>query len=440
MNAGTSMYSEAGDTTVFERLESNVRGYCRSYPTVFERAQNASLFDEEGREYIDFLAGAGTLSYGHNNPHLKQVLIDYVLQDGIVHGLDMYSSAKRLFLETLNELILRPREMKYRIQFTGPTGTNAVEAALKVARNFTGRSNVIAFTNGFHGVTLGSVAATGNAHYRSAAGVDLHNTTFMPYDGYLGEHVDTIAYFERMLTDTSSGIDFPAAVIVECIQGEGGVNEASYDWLRRLERICNTHSIVFIVDDIQAGVGRTGKFFSFEDADISPDIVTLSKSLSGYGLPLSIVLLKQKLDIWEPGQHNGTFRGNNLAFVTAAEMLKRYWSNRSFSKEVQQKSWYVGKRLHQLRETHPSIVGVRGRGLFFGIEFAPGELVNDVRDAAFRNGLIVESCGARDHVLKILPPLTIEESKLAEGLRRLEESVREVLDPSSANSLSEMNS
>ncbi|NUM52216.1 MAG: diaminobutyrate--2-oxoglutarate transaminase [Candidatus Hydrogenedentes bacterium] len=420
--------TRAESTQVFERVESNVRGYCRAYPTVFTRAQNASLFNERGDRFIDFLAGAGTLSYGHNNPHLKKALLEYIAQDGIVHSLDMYSSAKRRFLEALDQIVLRPREMDYCVQFTGPTGTNAVEAALKIARNYTGRTNVIAFTNGFHGVTLGSVAVTGNAHFRSAAGVALCNTTFMPYDGYCGEHVDTIAFIERMLTDPSSGLDFPAAVIVECIQGEGGVNEASFDWLRRLERLCNMHGIVLIVDDIQAGVGRTGTFFSFEDADISPDVITLSKSLSGYGLPLSVVLLKRKLDIWKPGQHNGTFRGNNLAFVTAAEMIGRYWTNRGFSKQVQQKSWYMGKRLHQLRERFPSIVGVRGRGLFFGIEFSPICLAGEVRDAAFRNGLIVETCGARDHVLKILPPLTIEESDMAEGLCILEASLVEALE------------
>ncbi len=414
------------DTSTFERLESNVRGYCRAYPTVFDRAQNAMLYDERGRAYIDFLAGAGTLNYGHNNPRLRRALLDYVLNDGIVHGLDMYSSSKRRFLEALEEIILRPREMEYCVQFTGPTGTNAVEAALKLARNYTGRTNVIAFTNGFHGVTLGSVAATGNAHFRSAAGVGLHDTTFMPYDGYFGEHVDTIAYLERMITDNSSGLDFPAAVIVECIQGEGGVNEASYDWLRRLERLCNAHGIVFIVDDIQAGSGRTGTFFSFEEANIMPDIITLSKSLSGYGLPLSVVLMKRKLDIWKPGQHNGTFRGNNLAFVTAAEMLSTYWSDRDFSRQVQRKSWYLGKRLHQLREMHPCIVGVRGRGLVFGIEIAPGELATEIRDAAFRNGLIIETCGARDHVIKLLPPLTIEDIVLADGLRALEKSINEV--------------
>lgn len=420
------------DTSVFQRLESNVRGYCRSYPVVFSRAQNAMLYAESGRPYIDFLAGAGTLSYGHNNPHLKASLLSYIESDGVTHGLDMFTTAKRDFLQSMDEILFKPREMNYKIQFTGPTGTNAVEAAMKIARNVTGRTNIVAFTNGFHGVTLGSVAATGNAHYRGAAGVPLQFTTFMPYDGYFGEHVDTLAYFERMLLDTSSGLERPAAVIVETIQGEGGVNEASYQWLRQLERICNENEIIFIVDDIQVGSGRTGQYFSFEEAQISPDIVTLSKSLSGYGLPLSIVLMKPHLDTWKPGQHNGTFRGNNPAFVTASAMLRRYWCDRGFSKEVQRKSWILGRRLHELREEYPGIVGVRGRGLIFGVQCAPSGISGRIQQAAFERGLIIETCGAQDQVLKFLPPLTIEDDTLSRGLELFEESLQAVFSANTA--------
>lgn len=414
-------------STLFERHESEVRGYCRSFPVVFASAKNAVLTDESGREYIDFLAGAGTLNYGHNNVFMKDVLMDYLVANGVTHGLDMMTSAKHDFIEALQEIILLPRELDYKIQFTGPTGTNAVEAAFKLARNTTGRRNIVAFTNGFHGVTLGAVAATGNSHYRDAAGVDLHNTTFMPYDGYLGEHIDTLVFFERMLADGSSGLDKPAAVIVETIQGEGGVNEASYDWLRRLEALCRHHGIVFIVDDIQAGCGRTGTFFSFEDAGLTPDIVTVSKSLSGYGLPLSVVLMKPELDQWKPGQHNGTFRGNNLAFVTATEALRRYWRNRDFATSVQRKSWIAGRFLHRLRRHHPEIRGVRGRGLMLGMEFAPAPLAGAIAKEAFRRGLIIETSGAEDQVLKVLPPLTIEAERLEVGLAIIEESVETVL-------------
>ncbi|MCC6490650.1 MAG: aminotransferase class III-fold pyridoxal phosphate-dependent enzyme, partial [Candidatus Hydrogenedentes bacterium] len=282
---------------------------------------------------------------------------------------------------------------------------------------------IVSFTNGFHGVTLGSLAITGNSYYRDASGVPTHHATFMPYDGYFGESVDTLSYFERMITDAGSGLDLPAAVIVETIQGEGGVNEASYRWLRGLQRLCHDHCILLIIDDIQTGIGRTGPFFSFEDAQISPDIITLSKSLSGYGLPLSIVLMKPEYDGWKPGQHNGTFRGNSLAFVTAAEMLTHYWSDLGFSRKVQQKSWKLGSGLHRLRESYPGIVGVRGRGLLFGIECATPELAGNIRASAFQKGLIVETCGPRDHVVKVLPPLTIESDVLAQGLALLEEAV-----------------
>lgn len=419
--------SGAERTSIFEQIESNVRGYCRSFPTVFSRARGATLINEDGDEYVDFLAGAGTLNYGHNHPHLKQALLDYMLDDGLVHGLDMFSTAKRSFLETFQERILEPREMSYKVQFTGPTGTNAVEAAMKIARNATGRTNIVSFTNGFHGVTLGSVAATGNSYFRDAAGVDLNRTTFMPYDGYLGEHLNTLLYFERMLIDNSSGLDKPAAVIVETIQGEGGVNEASYEWLRGLERLCRDHEIIFIVDDIQMGCGRTGSFFSFEDAGIDPDIVTLSKSLSGFGLPMAVVLMKPRLDEWKPGQHNGTFRGHNLAFVTAKAAIDHFWSDQSFAKEIQTKSWQVGKRLHQIRETYPGVVGVRGRGLVFGVECFPSELANAACKEAFERGLILETSGANSQVVKFLPPLVTDTRTLERGLDIFEDSLSAAL-------------
>jgi diaminobutyrate-2-oxoglutarate transaminase len=354
--------------------------------------------------------------------------LDYVAGDGLIHGLDMYSTAKRAFLEAFKRHILEPREMNHKLQFTGPTGTNAVEAAMKIARNYTGRTNIVAFTNGFHGMTLGSVAATGNSYYRDAAGVDLDRTTFMPYDGYLGEHVDTLVYFERMLTDTSSGLDKPAAVLVETIQGEGGVNEASYEWLRGLERICREHELVFIVDDIQMGCGRTGTFFSFEEAGIDPDIITVSKSLSGFGLPMSLVLMKPNLDQWKPGQHNGTFRGHNLAFVTAKTAIEEFWSDTRFSKEIREKSWILGERLHKIRENHPGIIGVRGRGLIFGVECSPPELAGAICREAFERQLILETCGANDQVVKFLPPLTTDTQTLERGLDIFEDALQAALD------------
>jgi diaminobutyrate--2-oxoglutarate aminotransferase len=286
---------------IIDQHESAVRGYSRNFPTTFETARGAWITDIEGRRYLDFFAGAGSLNYGHNHPALKSALQDHIERDGITHSLDMYSVARERFLESFHERILAPRGLEYRVQFPGPTGTNAVEAALKLARKNTGRTGVVFFTNAFHGMTLGSLAVTGNAGKRASAAQPLANATPMPFDGYLGDDVDTVDYLRRMIEDRGSGLDLPAAVIVETIQGEGGVNVASDEWLRKLARLCYEHDIVLIVDDIQAGCGRTGDFFSFESAGIRPDIVTLSKSLSGYGLPLSVVLIRPELDTWSAG-------------------------------------------------------------------------------------------------------------------------------------------
>lgn len=270
---------------IFDEIESEVQSYARSFPRVFHKAQGEFLYDEDGKQYLDFLAGAGTLNYGHNNPLFKKELLQYIQDDGITHGLDLHTKAKREFLEAFSDKILKPRNLNYVMQFTGPTGSNAVEAALKLARNVKGRENIIAFTNGFHGVSLGALATTGNSHHRGAAGVSLSGTFRMPYDGYLGDDIDTNEYLDKVLSDSSSGIDLPAAVIVETVQGEGGINVASFEWLQNLEAVCRKHDILLIIDDVQAGCGRTGTYFSFEDAGIKPDIITMSKSLGGYGTP-----------------------------------------------------------------------------------------------------------------------------------------------------------
>lgn len=413
---------------VFGRLESEVRGYIRSFPTLFAKARGAMLTNAEGRSYIDFFSGAGTLNYGHNNPVLKQRLLEYIESDGVVHGLDMATAAKKEFLETFERVILRPRNMEYKVQFPGPTGTNAVEAALKLARLAKGRTNIISFTNGFHGVTGASLAATGNSKFRDAAGTPLANTTFMPYDGYLGEGVDTIQYLERVIADRSSGVDVPAAVIVETVQGEGGVNVASVRWLKALEQVCRRHDMLLVIDDIQVGCGRTETFFSFEAAGISPDIITLSKSISGYGLPMALVLMKPELDIWSPGQHNGTFRGNNLAFVTAKEALVHYWTTREFEDTVRRKGNIMRAWLeHIARRYHQGGFSVRGRGMIQGLVVEAPEIAGKITARAFEDGLVVETSGSQDQVVKLLPPLTIDEQTLRRGLDILERSTAAVL-------------
>ncbi|AHH20406.1 diaminobutyrate--2-oxoglutarate transaminase [Nocardia nova SH22a] len=409
------------EMTVFESLESNVRGYCRSWPTLFDTASGAWLRDGSGRDYLDFFAGAGALNYGHNNPVLKEALIDYISRDGITHGLDMSTVAKRELLETINNVLLDPRGLDYKVQFPGPTGANAVEAALKLARKVTGRTNILNFTNAFHGMTLGALSVTGNATKRAGAGVPLNHVNPMPYDGYLDGASD-MAWMERVLDDNSSGVDKPAAVIVETVQGEGGVNVARAQWLRQLSEVCAARGILLIVDDVQMGCGRTGPFFSFEIAGITPDIVTLSKSIGGYGMPLALVLMKRELDQWAPGEHNGTFRGNNPAFVTARAALEHYWTDTRLEEATKAKGQKIQKSFEKLSENFDG-VSTRGRGMVQGLVFEDPSEAGKVSSIAFEEGLLVETSGADDQVVKLLPPLTITDDELDHGLGILDRAV-----------------
>lgn len=427
--SGAAAALEASALEVFDRRESEVRGYIRAFPTVFDRAVGSTLVDADGREYLDFFAGAGVLNYGHNNPAFTRALIEYLERDGIIHGLDMATSAKKAFIEAFERLVLEPRGLDHKLQFTGPTGANAVEAALKVARQATRRTTVVAFTNAFHGLSLGSLAATGNSHYREAAGVALGDIARLPYDGYLGADVDTLDLFEKMLDDPGSGLDLPAAVIVEAVQGEGGINVASAPWLRRLRAITEARGILLILDEIQAGIGRTGTFFAFEHAGIVPDIVTVSKSISGSGLPMSLVLLRPEVDVWKPGAHTGTFRGNNLAFVSARVALETYWADSALTDGVAAKGELLRAELERIAAEHPEQgFVVRGRGLMQGIACdADRTLAGRISKAAFRRGLVIETSGAFDEVLKFLPALTITEDELARGLAIVRESLAEAL-------------
>ncbi len=412
---------------IIEQLESQVRSYVRSFPTIFTKAEGSCLYDEQGTRFIDFFAGAGTLNYGHNHPRVNEVLIDYLKNNGIVHGLDKATTAKKNFLEKFYYTIMEPRHMDYKIQFSGPTGTNAVETALKLVRMVKGRSNVISFTNGFHGLTMGSMAVTGNSFYRDEAFINRQNVTFMPFDNYFGPDVDTAKYMRRFLEDGSSGVDLPAAIILETIQAEGGVNVASEEWLREIEKICRDFDILLIIDEIQVGNGRTGRFFSFEKAGINPDVITLSKSIGG-GLPLSFVMLKPELDQWKPGEHTGTFRGNNLAFVASAELLS-YWENDDLTKAVDYKEQILREELEKIVKKYPELnAGVRGYGMIFGLHISDTGFCSDVSSEAFERGLIIELAGARDDVLKFLPPLIIEEDLLKDGLKIIDESIGAVLE------------
>jgi len=412
---------------IFEQLESEVRGYVRSFPKIFDTAKGSFLYDEGGTKYIDFFAGAGTLNYGHNNPIISKAMIEYLERDGIVHGLDKATVAKKAFLQKFYDTILAPRNLEYKVQFTGPTGTNAVETALKLARMVKRRSNVIAFTNGYHGLTLGSLAVTGNTFYRDEFYGMRLNADHMPFDGYFGPDVNTIDYLRKFLTDNSSGIDLPAAVIVETIQGEGGINVASAEWLQQLAELCRDFDILLIIDDIQVGNGRTGTFFSFERAGIKPDMVTVSKSIGG-GMPLAMLLMRPELDQWQPGEHTGTFRGNNLAFIAATEALS-YWDNDDLTEAVKYKGAIMEEELRAIAAKYPDMeMDVRGLGMVWGLEIPRTGFCSEVSKEAFGNGLVIELAGSEDQVVKFLPALTIEEETLREGLAIIDKSIGDLVD------------
>tara|TARA_B110000483_G_scaffold129435_1_gene155139 strand:+ start:10718 stop:11989 length:1272 start_codon:yes stop_codon:yes gene_type:complete len=409
---------------IFQRRESEIRFYCRSFPTVFERAEGARLFDREGRPYIDFFAGAGALNYGHNPPEMTAALIAYLQEGGVLHSLDMATVAKQRFLESFESIVLEPRAMDYKVQFTAPTGANAIEAALKLARRVTGRRNVIAFTNGYHGLSAGAMAITANRHFRHESWIQRLDVAFMPFDGYLGPDVDTLAYLTKVLEDQSSGVDLPAAIVLETVQAEGGVNIARDTWLQGIAGLCQAHGILLIVDDIQVGCGRTGTFFSFERAGIKPDMIALSKSISGVGLPMSVLLIRPECDQWKPGEHTGTFRGNNLAFVAADRALQR-WQNDDFSQEVSRKGELLGQHLQDLENEFPEMATTnRGIGMIHGFEFKDSIQCKQVAQEAFQQGLIIETCGSESNVLKLLPPLTIDGETLGEGMTILRKCLR----------------
>ena len=412
---------------IFEDRESAVRSYCRAWPKIFDRATGSWLYDEDGRAYLDFFTGASALNYGHNNPALKRALLDYLAADRVIHSLDMYTVAKSEFLTAFDELILQPRALNYRVQFPGPGGTNAVEAALKLARKVTGRTEVITFTGAFHGMTLGALAVTSNSTHRNGAGVPLMHAISVPFGCRLDGSEPGSPGIERLVRDSDARLDQVAAVIVETVQGEGGINVAPPEWLSELADLCQRHDILLIVDDVQMGCGRTGPFFSFEAAGIKPDIVRLSKSISGYGLPLALTLIRPDLDIWKPGEHTGTFRGVNPAFVTGTAALQVYWRDKVLEDATLAKGQRIAAALTALARSVPGTpMQQRGRGLAHGLAFEHGELARKVSSVAFERGLLVETAGPKDEVIKLLPPLTATDTEIDHGLALLADAVQTV--------------
>lgn len=416
------------NTTTFEQYESSVRSYCRHFPAVFSRAKGAEMFDEDGNRYIDFFCGAGALNYGHNNPYIQNALIEYIQSDGLLHGMDMYTPAKRAFLDTLQERVLKPRGLDYRVMCCGPTGTNAVEAALKLARKVTGRSNVFAFMGCFHGMTLGALSLTTESYARNAAGVALTDCTHIPAP-YMFPELDVIAYMQRLLDDDHSGVEKPAALILETVQAEGGIYPFSPEFLRGCRKFCDDNGILMIVDDIQAGCARTGTFFSFERAGIQPDMVTLSKSIGGMGMPMALLLIKPDEDIWKPAEHNGTFRGNQLGFVAGKAGLE-YMLENHVEEQVRRKAVIVENFIRDEILPLDSRLSYRGIGLMWGIDCAAlgGDPFSEaVVDGCFRRKLIIERAGRNSSVVKLMPTLVIDEALLLEGLQIVKDAFIEVL-------------
>jgi diaminobutyrate-2-oxoglutarate transaminase len=420
--------------SVFEQRESAIRAYCRVYPVVFDKARNARQRDEDGKEYIDFFAGAGVLNFGHNNERMTQAVVDYIQSGGVTHALDMMTTAKRRFMERFEKVVLKPRNMNHKMQFIGPTGTNAVEAAMKLARRVTARQEIVAFTRGFHGMTLGSLAATANRYFRGAAGVPLNHVSHYPFGCNKpcmgcesGCGLESIEHMRSLYRDTSSGVTPPAAFLLETVQAEGGVNVASKEWLQAVAALAKEVGALLIVDDIQVGMGRTGSFFSFDDMGIDPDIICLAKGLGGMGTPIAMNLIKPEVDeYWSPGEHTGTFRGQSISFVAGSEALS-YFEDNSLMKEVHEKGDRMNDALAPLEQRYDQ-VQIRGRGMILGLDVMTGERAKAIVERCFDAGLLIAACGTGGRVVKLIPPLTIPDSDLEEGLKILVEITEKVME------------
>lgn len=412
----------------FEKYESSVRSYCRHFPKVFTEAKGAVMTTQDGEKYIDFFCGAGAVNYGHNNDYIKSKVVDYVSTDGIIHALDMYTVPKGEFIDTLQKKIIEPRGYDYRIQFTGPTGTNAIEAALKLARKTKERRNIFAFMGCFHGMTLGALSLTTEMYARKGAGATFTDCTHIPAP-YMFEGLDVIKYMQTLIDDDHSGVEKPAAVVMETIQAEGGIRVFDDKFLRDVREFCTKNDILMIVDDVQVGCCRSGSFFSFERAGIKPDIVVMSKSIGGIGMPLAIVLHTQELDNWKPGEHNGTFRGNQLSFVAGKAAIE-YLTENNIEEETKRKGEILREYVEKKILPIDSRLKLRGIGLIWGIDFSEigSDISESVINKCFENNLICECAGREGSVVKMMPPLVIEDELLLKGLEIIKNSIIEVLN------------
>ena len=427
--------------------ESNARSYPRKFPFALAKAKGSWVEDVEGNKYLDFLCGAGTLALGHNDPEVNQAMIDMLTSDAPLHTLDLTTPVKDEFVHTLISLLPKELQDNVKIQFCSPSGTDATDAAIKLCKTATGRTTVVAFHGAYHGMGQGSLSVTGNLNAKNKVGALMPDVHFMPYPySYrcpfgLGGEAGTDAaceYFERMLKDPESGITKPAAVILEPIQGEGGVIPAPVKFLQTVRRVTKELDIPMIVDEIQCGIGRSGKFFAFEYADIVPDVILVSKAIGG-SQPLSVVIYNKKLDQWNPGAHAGTFRGNQLAMRAGTILIKRV-SQPEFLADVVAKGTHMRDRLLELKKKVSIIGDIREKGLMMGIEFVDpnatpdklgslppsGEIAADVQHRCFDNGLIMERGGRNGAVMRCLCALNVSHEDVDKMLAIFEKVVLEV--------------
>lgn len=430
-----------------EETESNARSYPRKFPFALKKAKGLWIEDVEGNKYLDFLCGAGTLALGHNDPEINQAMTDLISEDAPLHTLDLTTPVKDEFVHML--LSLLPGELKNnaKIQFCSPSGTDATDAALKLCKTATGRSEIIAFSGGYHGMGHGALALTGNLNAKNKVHGLMPGVHFMPYPysyrcpfglgGDAGVKA-ACAYFERLLKDPESGITKPAAVILEPIQGEGGVIPAPVEFLQTVRHVTQELDIPMIVDEIQCGIGRSGTFFAFEEAHIVPDVILASKAIGG-SQPMAVVIYNKKLDLWTAGAHAGTFRGNQLAMKAGLVVMNRV-SKPEFLAEVKEKGEYLKNKLLELKAKHPIIGDIRGRGLMLGCEFvdptgkpdaigsfpASGEIAAAVQKKCFENKLIMEKGGRFGSVMRCLCALTVTKEEIDTMLSIFEKSIKEV--------------
>ncbi|MDQ4033000.1 MAG: diaminobutyrate--2-oxoglutarate transaminase family protein [Actinomycetota bacterium] len=402
-----------------DRRESNARAYPRHLPIAIADAAGSFVRDVDGNVFIDFLNGAGVLPLGHNPPELVHAVIG---QLGVLtHGLDFPTPVKDAFTEAQLSMLAPGMRDRMKVHFCGPTGANAVDAALKLCKTATGRGDVISFQGGFHGTTHAAMALTGLVANKAPVANGVPGVHFFPYSscsscpvGLTPQTCTTncVHYLERALQDPNGGIPLPAAVVLEMVQGEGGVVPAQPDFVRRVRELTRELDIPLVVDEVQTGCGRTGTWFAFEHYGIEPDVIIASKALSGIGTPVALILYDQRLDVWAPGAHTGTFRGNQLAFAAGVETI-RIFRRDDVLGNVRRRGEQIAGMLEGLR-SNPWVREVRGRGLMWGIELADpldsrpaGELAEQVQAVALRRGLILELGGRNDCVVRMLPPLNV---------------------------------